>query len=139
VIFVDSWVWIALASKEDQYHEIAMRQHLRLKKKLCPYVTSDFVLSEVMTYLYAEQAAGQSQRYLIALFAAIDRGFHRLIHLSADHFRQAWQMRQKYPDKLDISFVDFTSIVVMQELGIQVVFTNDAHFRYVGLGFQLVP
>ncbi len=39
------------------------------------------------------------------------------------------QMRFKYHDKLDISFVDFTSMVVMQDLGISEVFTGDAHFR----------
>jgi len=38
-------------------------------------------------------------------------------------------MRFKYHDKLDISFVDFTSMVVMQDLGISEVFTGDAHFR----------
>lgn len=45
----------------------------------------------------------------------------------------------KYHDKPDISFVDFTSMVVMQDLGIQDVFTGDAHFRQVNLGFRLVP
>lgn len=35
--------------------------------------------------------------------------------------------------------VDFTSIVVMRDLGITDVFTGDAHFLHVGLGFHLVP
>jgi predicted nucleic acid-binding protein len=48
-------------------------------------------------------------------------------------------MRQKYNDKPDISFVDFTSMVVLPDLGITEVFTGDAHFRQVNLGFQLVP
>jgi predicted nucleic acid-binding protein len=48
-------------------------------------------------------------------------------------------MRQKYHDKPDISFVDFTSMVVMQDLGIVDVFTGDGHFHQVGLGFRLVP
>jgi len=48
-------------------------------------------------------------------------------------------MRQKFHDKPDISFVDFTSMVVMQDLGITEVFGGDAHFQQVGLGFSLVP
>lgn len=48
-------------------------------------------------------------------------------------------MRQKYDDEPDISFVDFTSMVAMQDLGITNVFTGDAHFEQVGLGFRLVP
>ena len=35
---------------------------------------------------------------------------------------------QRYDDKPDISFVDFTSMVLMQDLGIVDVFTGDAHF-----------
>jgi len=48
-------------------------------------------------------------------------------------------MRQRFHDKPDISFVDFTSFVVMQELGITDVFTGDAHFKQVNLGFHLFP
>jgi predicted nucleic acid-binding protein len=38
-----------------------------------------------------------------------------------------------------IVFVDFTSMVVMQDLAITDVFTGDAHFQHVGLGFRVVP
>jgi predicted nucleic acid-binding protein len=54
-------------------------------------------------------------------------------------FRRAWQHRQKYHDKPDISFVDFTSMAVMQDLGISDIFTGDAHFTHVNLGFRLYP
>ena len=63
----------------------------------------------------------------------------RNIHVSPDQFRRAWQLRQKYHDKPRISFVDFTSMVVMQDLAITEVFTGDAHFEQVGLGFRVVP
>jgi predicted nucleic acid-binding protein len=48
-------------------------------------------------------------------------------------------MRQQYHDKPDISFVDFTSMVIMQDSGITDVFTGDAHFQQVNLGFRLHP
>jgi uncharacterized protein len=59
--------------------------------------------------------------------------------VAPSQFERAWQMRQKYYDKPDISFVDFTSMVVMQDLGITDVFTGDAHFQQVNLGFRLHP
>jgi predicted nucleic acid-binding protein len=37
------------------------------------------------------------------------------------------------------SFTDLTSMVIMQERHIVQVFTADAHFTQVGLGFSLVP
>ncbi len=49
------------------------------------------------------------------------------------------KMQQTYHDKPDISFVEFTSMVVMQDLGITDVFTGDAHFQQVGPGFRLLP
>lgn len=61
-------------------------------------------------------------------------------HVAAEkQHRRAWQMRQKYHDKPDISFIDFTSMIVMHDLGIAEVFTGDAHFLHVGLGFRLAP
>ena len=71
---------------------------------------------------------------MIVMFSA-----RRLKPGAWDQFRRAWTMRQKYHDKPDISFVDFTSMVVMQDLGIAEVFTGDDHFRQVNLGFQVVP
>lgn len=53
--------------------------------------------------------------------------------------RRAWDLRRKYDDKPDISFVDLTSMVAMLDLGISEVFIGDDHFRQVNLGFQLVP
>jgi len=39
----------------------------------------------------------------------IDAGAYVLVYFSSDQFRAAWRLRQKYQDKPDISFVDFTS------------------------------
>jgi predicted nucleic acid-binding protein len=69
----------------------------------------------------------------------VDAGTYQLVHVSPQQIRRAWDLRQKYHDKPDISFVDFTSMVVMQDLGLTDIFTGDAHFRQVGLGFQLFP
>ena len=54
-------------------------------------------------------------------------------------FQWAWQLRTKYRDKPKISFTDFTSFVVMQDLGIHEVLTDDAHFLQINLGFQVRP
>jgi len=139
MIFVDTWAWIALADRSDPYHRQATQQHQELVAMRRPYVTSDYVLSETITYLYDALPAIHARAFINSVLAAVDRGDYRLVHLSADQFRRAWQMREKYDDKPDISFVDFTSMIVMQDLGITDVFTGDAHFQQVGLGFRLVP
>ena len=128
-----------MASKRDQHHRRAKAQHKLLQRAGSTYVTTNFVLSEVISHLYTTLTAAQAQAFINALLGAVDAGTHQLMHVSPQQFRRAWLLRQKYHDKPDISFVDFTSMVVMQDLGITEVFTGDAHFRQVGLGFRLVP
>jgi predicted nucleic acid-binding protein len=139
MIFVDSWAWIALADKSDTYHRKAKAQHKKLVRARQRYVTTDYVLSETISYLYDALKPAQAQGFINTVLANIDTGTYLLVHVSPKQFRDAWQLRQKYEDKPDISFVDFTSMVVMQDLKITDVFTGDSHFRQVNLGFQLHP
>ena len=93
----------------------------------------------MITYLYKVAPVKTAETFVDALLDDADTGGCRLIHLSGDQFRTAWQMRMKYDDKPEISFTDFTSMVVMQDLGMTEVFTGDAHFQQVGLGFRILP
>jgi len=139
MIFVDTWAWVGMAVKRDQYHALVMKTHSQLRKARRKYVTSDYILSELITYLYAVAPVPTAERFINSLLSNVDAGRCDLVTISAAQFRRAWQLRQKYHDKPDISFVDFTSMVVMQDLGISEVFAGDAHFEQVGLGLQLVP
>ena len=111
----------------------------RLLKRRRRLTTTDYVLSEVITNLYRSQKAASAQAFVNRLLQAIERGDYRLMTVSPDQFGRAWLLRQKYHDKPDISFVDFTSMAVMQDLGITEIFTGNGHFRQVNLGFQVVP
>ena len=53
-------------------------------------------------------------------------------------FRQTVKLRVKYKDKPEISFTDLTSMVVMQELELKRILTEDRHFEHIGLSFELV-
>jgi predicted nucleic acid-binding protein len=139
MIFVDTWAWIALADKSDSYHRKAKAEHKKLRRAKQRYVTTDYVLGEAITYLYDAIGSTQAQSFINSILAAADAATYELVHVSPQQFRRAWQMRQRYQDKPDISFVDFTSMVVMQELGITEIFTGDAHFQHVNLGFNLHP
>jgi predicted nucleic acid-binding protein len=139
MIFLDTGAWIALALKRDQNHRRAKALHKKLRRAGRRYITTDFVLSELIAHLYRTLTPAQAQGFVNSILAAVDAGTYLLVHVSPQQFRRAWQMRQKYHDKPDISFVDFTSMIVMQDLGIIDVFTGDTHFQEVNLGFQLYP
>ena len=139
MIFIDTWAWIGMADKTDQYHTAIVKQHRKNLKSNRRYVTTDYVVGELIDYLYDATGAPQAREFIGRLLAKADSATLQLVHISLDHFQRAWQMRQKYEDKPDISFVDFTSMVVMKDLKISDVFTGDAHFRNVGLSFRLLP
>jgi predicted nucleic acid-binding protein len=138
-VFVDTWAWLALALRRDQYHEAAKRQHASFVEANCIYVTTDHVLSELITQLYRSLPTDEAEAFVTAVLSAIDSGIYRLERVSPARFSSAWRLRRQYADKPAISFVDFTSFVIMQELGIQEVFTGDIHFEQVNLGFRRRP
>lgn len=139
MIFVDTWAWVALALKRDQHHGRVKVQHRTFQRAHRQYVTTDFLLSEVIAHLYTTLTTDQAQSFINNLLVSADTGTYQLVHVSAQQFRRAWELRQRYHDKPDISFVDFTSMVVMQDVGIRDIFTGDIHFQQVNLGFRLLP
>jgi predicted nucleic acid-binding protein len=139
MIFVDTWAWIALADKTDQYHSIAVAEHQKLAAARRAYVTSDYVLTEYINYLYSSISPDRAEAIVDSLFHDVVAGTVRLVHVTPEQFEQAWQLRKKYHDKPDISFIDFTSMAIMRDLSISEIFSGDAHFEHVGMGFRLVP
>jgi predicted nucleic acid-binding protein len=102
-------------------------------------VTSDFVLTEFINYLYTSVSSHKAEQVVESLFQQVQSGDIQLVYVSPDQFQRAWQLRKKYRDKPDISFTDFTSFTVMRDMRLAEVFTGDSHFQQVGMGFRLFP
>ncbi len=139
MIFVDTWAWLALAYARDPYHPIAVRQHQLFRQQRRRYVTSDYVLSEFISALFRAVPFGPARHFTDNLFQSVQEGRLRLEFVSPAQFHRAYALRIRYHDKPDISFVDFTSMAVMQDLGLTDVFMSDAHFQQVNFGFRLHP
>lgn len=139
LLFVDSWGWIVLANHSDPHHQRVKACYLESIEKGPSIVTTDFILDEVITFLFAKIPVSLASKYLKSLFSSIVAQFIRLEKVGIDRFDKAWKLRLKYSDRPKISFTDFTSFVVMQELSIQRVLTEDHHFEQVNLGFTRVP
>jgi predicted nucleic acid-binding protein len=71
MILVDSWAWIALADKSDPYHRKAKAQHKKLVRSRRQYVTTDYVLGEIITYLYGALRPAQAQVFINTLLARL--------------------------------------------------------------------
>jgi uncharacterized protein len=138
-VFVDTWAWLALAYAKDPYHAAAERQHREFRRQKLRYVTTNHVLAEFLSALFRVVPFAGARQFADGLFESFEEGRHQRVFLSPEQFQRAYQLRLTYHDKPDISFVDLTSMVVMQDLAITDVFTGDAHFEQVGLGFRVLP
>ena len=70
---------------------------------------------------------------------AVSQEYLAIERIYRERFERAKELRLKFRDKPEISFTDLTSMVVMKELGLKSVLTNDDHFIHVGMGLKKVP
>jgi predicted nucleic acid-binding protein len=88
-VFMDANGWIALNSKRDQLHRLAVETNRRLLKESYRYVTTNFVLNETYTGLLTR----------VGHFAAVDFGERikrsqtvSIIPISTDIEEEAWAL-----------------------------------------------
>ena len=138
-IFFDSWGWIAVVDRKDPYHEAARPFYQEYVNAGRIPITTDYILDEVLTVLRRRLTHQVVIKFGEDIFEAVR--IQKLHFELIDNRRRekAWELFKKYQDKPDISFTDFTSFVVMSEFKIRKVFTGDAHFEKVNLGFKRVP
>ena len=137
-LFLDTWGWLVIADSKDPLHDSAVAER---RSRALPghLVTTDYVLDEAFTRLFARSSFDLARRFSDALLASEPAGILKIERINRERFEAAYRLRNRYRDKPGISFTDLTSFVVMRELGIRDVLTADAHFTQVQLGFRQLP
>ena len=51
-IFADTGAWIAIADKNDRYHNIAKKVYASIRKKNIPVIITDYIFDETVTWLH---------------------------------------------------------------------------------------
>ncbi len=139
MLFIDTWGWIVIHnSREPRHGEIRDFYQTRRDQKDVIY-TTDYVLDETFTLLFKRLPFPQARESLETLDDAIQDGYLLLERITPERFEQAKRLRLRFQDKPRISFTDLTSMVIMDELSIADILTEDTHFVQVRMGFQLVP
>lgn len=138
-IFLDTWGWLALGNSNDPYHEIVKNLYLEIHQSSTVIYTSDYVLDELISLLFRRERFDKASTFVNSIFEADSNGIIKIESITIERFRSAWDLRIKYQDKPLISFTDLTSMVLMTELGITNILTQDEHFIQVGLGFLRIP
>jgi len=137
-LFVDTWGWLVLADARDPAHSGAVSER-RSRSRPGDLLTTDYVLDETFTRLFARCSFALARQFSEAIMEAASRDLLRVERITPERFEAAFRLRLRYRDKAGISFTDLTSFVVMKELGVRDVLTADAHFTQVHLGFRRLP
>ncbi len=131
-LFIDTWGWLVLADAGDPLHTQVVAERKRRSK----LVTTDYVLDEFLTRLFARTSFTTAKQFSEALFEAVDTGLLQLERITPERFQAAYKLRLR---NSKVSFTNLTSFVVMKDAGIRDVLTGDVHFSQVGLAFRRIP
>lgn len=138
-LLIDTWGWITLSNKREPGHGEATILYERFRSRKGAVYTTDYILDETITLLFRRASFNHALEALRRIDESIQEGYLRVEWINADRFIKAKRLRLCFKDKPLISFTDLTSIVVMDEVGIHKILTEDAHFIQVGMGFQRLP
>jgi predicted nucleic acid-binding protein len=136
-LFLDTWAWLALADRNDPWHEIAVETFLAFKNDL--QATTDYVLDETITHLFMRLPFAHAQQFVDQIWTSQQQGRVVVVRVTEAVFQSAWRNRLRFRDKPDISFTDLTSFAVIEDWRIPYVLTGDAHFTQVGLQCKVLP
>ena len=135
-VFFDTWGWLAIAHRDDQRHAEATAFYRDFLVAGGVPVTTDYILSETISLLRARTSSQGTERFIDGMLAVQSSGKIVIERVDEDRWKAAWKLSKKFSDKPDISFVDFTSFVVMKELRIIESLTADRHYELVGMGLK---
>ena len=138
-LFVDTWGWLALEDAAEAAHSEVRSLRQKYADQAAPWVTTDYVLDETITRLFARRPFAEAERFCRGIFRAQSLGLLAVERVTPTRFEKAFKLRLRYRDKPRISFTDLTSFVVMDELKLLHALTQDAHFRQCHFGFQTLP
>jgi predicted nucleic acid-binding protein len=138
-IFIDTWAWLALGHRKDSFHDKVEKIFKQIQSDNMLLFSSEYVLDELITLLFRRENYTESVRFTDTILTAVKNGELVIEKISEDRFQRSWQLRKRLKDKPDISFTDITSMIVMQELLIPYILTDDDHFKYTGFNFIKIP
>ncbi len=126
--FFDSSAFIGQTCRDDQYHKQARKISKRLKKEHSIGVTTDYVLSETLTFLALRVGHYAAIKFYDSLKKAANL---IIVYTNKKDFERAMEIFQQYQDK-DFSFVDCMSFAIMKQQNLTQAFTFDQHFAQAG-------
>lgn len=127
--FIDTWGFKAYIDSKEPKHKSVKKYIEKIWNSKEPLVTTDYIIDETITLLSYKLDYHKLKKFIEKLNSSIENDFIKIIWITKDVFHEAINLKLKYKDKLDISFTDMTSMIVMKNNKILDIITEDDHFK----------
>ena len=127
-VFVDTAAWLALLNIDDIWHQQAKQIRLELVKQNYIFITTEFILLEVVDALCYPGLRNNTAKFLQNIYQLKST---KIVALSQDLLQSGLSLYEQRLDK-DWGLTDCISFVVMQREQIQEAFTSDKDFEQAG-------
>ena len=128
IVFADTFYWIALINVNDESHAQAIRIGQMYSDRRV--VVTDAVVDEVLNYFASKGDFLRMRAFDLSRRIDIDPDVLLIKHRE-DLRRSGLRLYYERPDK-GYSLTDCISMVVMKQMGISEVLTQDKHFAQEG-------
>jgi len=138
-LLIDTWGWLTLRDRRERWHDDVnvFFQDFLIQNGII--YTTDYILDETFTMLYRRLPLSLAKESIELMDKSISQGYVILEWITPSRFEKAKQLRLRFHDKPTISFTDLTSMVVMKDLNINHILTEDEYFLQIGMGFNKSP
>lgn len=138
-LFIDTWGFKAFLDAKESKNKSVVKIFSGLISKNKQIYTSNYILSETITLLAIRCDFNIVKKFIESTNKLIENNLLVVLWINSEEHNTAINLRLKFKDKLDISFVDLTSMVLMNKYKITKILTEDRHFEHVGMKFKLQP
>jgi predicted nucleic acid-binding protein len=135
-VFVDTSGWIAILSRDDQFHDRAVDRYRELAGEGSGLLTNNYVVDETATRLRYGLGLAAALGYRQMLLAAVSAGRLRIAWVDERSEAEAWRVLEQYAD-VKLSLTDAACAVTARAARITEVFGCDKDFE--ALGFLVLP
>lgn len=125
-IFVDSDAFIALAAEKEAIRSWAEKTSRKLDFKAAKLVVSNFVFGEVVTLVSQELGLKRARESVDLMESTCS-----IIEATAAHRKDAVKKFFSRTSK-NTRFTDCVNMAIMDELGIDTIFSHDIHYKQEG-------
>ena len=127
-VFVDSFAWIAVINKSDNYHRISLKTLEEFLNKHVNLIATNYAIVETINAL----SKVEFRKAVVEFINKLERSPSvEIVKITDEIYNNAWALYQQRMDK-NWGITDCTSFEVMRMFNIRKAFTNDKHFEQAG-------